>query len=195
MFGPWQIHFKQWNQVKTINTKQKYNFCKIIFQNFPKSVENRFRQVPQVDLDLQNSKKYDPRIFCQQTLFGIDAYAPMLIRTRRTFWESRIEFWEFWFLDILGPRVVRAPSTFFRTMRFRQFRRRRRFRFRLTNSQSPTRPPFHRAQERNTSLRAPRCDLKIQVVKSLRRFRSFLPSHKFEMCRNLHTCARPTVYR
>ena len=29
----------------------------IIFQNLPKSVENRFRQVPQVDLDLQNSKK------------------------------------------------------------------------------------------------------------------------------------------
>ena len=36
------------------------SLSKHIFQfsfNFPKSVENRFRQVPQVDLDLQNSNK------------------------------------------------------------------------------------------------------------------------------------------
>ena len=43
--------------MKTIKINQKCNFWKIIFLNFPKSVENRFRQVPQVDLDLQNSNK------------------------------------------------------------------------------------------------------------------------------------------
>ena len=43
--------------MKTVKINKKCNFWKIIFQNFPKSVENRFRQVPQVDLDLQNSKK------------------------------------------------------------------------------------------------------------------------------------------
>ena len=39
------------------NQAKIHFFLKINFQNLPKSVENRFRQVPQVDLDLQNSKR------------------------------------------------------------------------------------------------------------------------------------------
>ena len=37
----------------------------------------------------------------------------MLIGTCPTFWAERIGFWEFWILAILGPRVLRALSTFF----------------------------------------------------------------------------------
>ena len=37
----------------------------------------------------------------------------MLIGTCPTFWAERIGFLEFWILAILGPRVLRALSTFF----------------------------------------------------------------------------------